>query len=165
MPKLLAATALGLALSLSACGGDDDGEVDANRGCASAPPSSADWHGRAEGARPAGRVEVVPFNSFLESADPEISDSPCNAARVFLHLDRPQGEGTTVDVTVEPESAAEARVTITRDHLPDDSVRAERWTLEFEPGAGDSVRLARGRVAYRCQRGRGHQDFSPRLCV
>jgi hypothetical protein len=165
MAKLLATAALGLLLSLSACGGDDDGDDGTIRACAATTPSSAAWRGNAEADRATGGVEVAPFNRYLEGADPEINRSPCNAARVFLHLDRPQGEGTTVDLAVEPENSAEATVTVTLDHLPDDSVAAERWILEFEPGAGDMVRLVRARVAYRCQQGRGHQDFSTRLCI
>jgi hypothetical protein len=50
------------------------------------------------------------------------------------------------------------------DGLGDDSVRAERWTLEFEPD-GESYLLTSAQWATRCQPGRGHQDFSPDDCV
>ena len=158
---------LGLALTLGGCGQDDDegGDAGVARGCSSAPPDSASWSGNAEADPTSGEVDAAAFNRYLEDAGPPVSTSPCDAARVFLHLDRPQEEGETVDLRVEPEDAPEATVTVTFDNLADDSVAAVRWTLQFEPAEDDSIRLARGRVGQRCQPGRGHQDFSPELCI
>ena len=153
-------------LLCAACGnGDAEEDAGAERACSPDAPSSADWSGTAEADLSTGRVEVGEFNEYLAQADPPVSTSPCDAARVFLHLDRPPPEGGSTDVVVEPEDAAEATVTITEEGLADDSVAARRWTLEFVPAADDRIQLERGTMAFRCQPGRGHQGFSTTLCL
>lgn len=178
--RLRARTTAALALALivaafgvGACGDDDDADDGAAvtddggavvRACSSEPPISEDWTGDPRGGIGIG-ADVADFNDYLASAPAPVSTSPCDAAGVFLHLDRPQDQGASVDVVPEPEESATATVTVTLDDLPDDSVAAQRWTLEFEPAEGDAIRLADATVAYRCQPGRGQQEFAVGLCV
>jgi hypothetical protein len=55
-------------------------------------------------------------------------------------------------------------VTVTLDGLLDDSVRAERWLLVFEPENG-TYNLTSAVRTLRCQPGRGHDDFSAEPCL
>jgi hypothetical protein len=53
---------------------------------------------------------------------------------------------------------------VTLEGLLDDSVRTERWTLEFEPD-GENYVLTQATRSQRCHPGRGHQDFSSDACT
>jgi len=55
-------------------------------------------------------------------------------------------------------------VTVTLDGLADDSIRAERWSLAFEPD-GETYRLTTALREQRCQPNRGHQGFSADDCL
>jgi len=134
--------------------------------CADQVPSSAAWSGDAFDLtdRKTGVIDVAPFNEFRASAGSDVAATPCDAARVLLHLDRPFLDGETVDVAVSADSIDVVGVTVTIGRLADDSIEAVRYQLRFErDDAG--FRLAAGTWAQRCQPGRGHQDFSTELCV
>jgi hypothetical protein len=112
-----------------------------------------------------GTVDVAPFNDYLASASVPVNRSPCDAARVLLHLDRPRQDGETASVDVDPEGAANATVTVTIEGIADDSIAAVRYVLGFEDYGNDAIRLATGSWSQRCQPGRGHEDFTAELCV
>ena len=57
-----------------------------------------------------------------------------------------------------------SQVTLLRDDLQDDSVEAERFVLELEQN-DESWKLVSARWEQRCHAGRGHQLFSPELCI
>jgi hypothetical protein len=167
-PGLLALLfALGLILGFAACGDDDEGAGDGatvQRECSPEPPDG-DWNGRARIDPASGEVDVRGFNAYLESAEPPISTSPCDAVHVFAQGVAGDPGSGEVSVEVEPEGSAEATATVLAEGLADDSIEAQRWTLRFEPGEGDRVRVAEARVEYRCRPGRGHRDFSSELCL
>jgi hypothetical protein len=137
------------------------------RECSSQLPDSSGWTGEIDALIDAttGTVDVAPFNGYLETASVPINRSPCDAARVLLHLDRSSQQGETVSVVVDPEGAANATVTVTIDNLADDSIAAVRYVLRFEDYGNDAIRLAAGSWSQRCQPGRGQQDFATALCV
>jgi D-alanyl-D-alanine carboxypeptidase/Putative peptidoglycan binding domain len=137
------------------------------RECSPQVPDSSGWTGdiNALTDTTTGAVNVAPFNDYLETASVPVNRSPCDAARVLLHLDRPRQEGETVSVVVDPVGAANATVTVTIDNLADDSIAAVRYELRFEDFGNDAIRLAAGSWSQRCQPGRGHQDFLTELCV
>ena len=56
-------------------------------------------------------------------------------------------------------------MTVTLDGLFDDSVRAQRFVLVFQPAKDGSWRLESAVATQRCHAGRGHEDFSAELCV
>lgn len=164
--------ALGLIVGLAACGDDEeqgDGGADdgasVQRECSPEPPSASEWDGRARVNPASGEVDVKGFNAYLESAEPPISTSPCDAAYVFAQGVAGDPGSGEVSVEVEPEGSAEATATVLAEGLADDSIEAQRWTLRFEPGEGDRVRVAEARVEYRCREGRGHRDFTSELCL
>jgi hypothetical protein len=139
-------------------------------GCAEEPAkettgtSGAAWEGP-PAADESGSIPVDTFNAFLETADPRLSRSPIRAAVEFVGLEEPAALTTSV-VQEQPsiEGGDEVIVTVTSDGLPDDSVRAVRYVLEFrQEEAGWRVHAAT--TAQACQPGRGHQDFSPEPCI
>lgn len=164
---LAAITALLAALALGACGDDDEpGGDGVARGCSEELPDSSGWSGNAPIDPATGEVDVEAFNRYLADAEPPVSTSPCDAARVFARVDA-QGdpEQGGVSVEVDPEDSAEATATVVMEGIPDDSIEAQRWTLEFRPAEGDRIELSSGLVEYRCHEGRGQQDFATDLCL
>jgi hypothetical protein len=111
-----------------------------------------------------GSVAVDGFDDYASKVDAEWERSAAMAAAEFLRLDRTSAARTTIAGKASAEGTGPETVTVTLDGLPDDSVRAERWTLVFARG-GDVYRLARAARLQRCQPRRGHQDFSPAACV
>ena len=86
------------------------------------------------------------------------------AAAEFLRLDERRVSRTTIDGKASSEGTGPQTVTVTLDGLADDSVRAERWSLAFEPD-GETYRLTTALREQRCQPNRGHQTFSADDCV
>jgi hypothetical protein len=113
---------------------------------------------------PDGTVAVEGFAAHQDDVDEPWERSATMAAAEFLRLDERTATRTSVEETTGPEGSGPVQVIVTLDGLLDDSVRAERWTLSFEPD-GESYRLTAARWAQRCQPGRGHQDFSPDDCI
>lgn len=144
-----AASLLGaVALVLTGCGGDDGERV-----WAGPPAPGAD-----------GTVAVDGFAAFQAEVDEPWERSAAMAAAEFLRLDERTAQRTTIEGTASAEGSGPQTVVVTLDGLLDDSVRAERWTLGFEPD-GDVFRLTSARRDLRCQPGRGHEDFAPGPCV
>jgi hypothetical protein len=115
---------------------------------------------------PSGDIPVGEFNAYLESAEPPWATSPLRASLEFLRLDEPVALTTSIVMeTHPPEGGEQAEVTVTKEGLADDSIGAIRYGLEFERQADDSWRLLSAVWAQRCQGGRGHQDFTPELCI
>jgi len=147
----VAAFLVAIVLPLTACGsgGGSNG--------------SDDWAGP---PRPddRGRLDVAGFDGYLDS-HPEHATAPIVAATRFLRLDRTSAATTSVVARASAEGSGPTTVTVTLDGLFDDSVRAERFVLEFEQHADGEWRLTSAASARRCQPGRGHQAFRPAPCV
>lgn len=139
MRYVLAATFC--ACVLAGCGGDDD---------SSATPAT--WEGVAELRPRNGALDVEAFRSYLERVDAEFERKPETLVREYLRIE----DGTlTVDGP---------RTTLLRDSLEDDSVRAERWLLDLAR-EGDVWTIVAARWEQRCHEQRGHQEFTPELCI
>ena len=111
-----------------------------------------------------GHVPVERFNRFL-SRHADLARSPVRATIEFVRLKDPTALTTTVRSQASRlENPPEVRVTLTEDGLPDDSIRAVRYVLDFERH-GRRWELESARRTQRCQPGRGHQRFSPKPCV
>lgn len=112
----------------------------------------------------AGFMPVERFNRFL-SRHPDLARSPVRATVEFVRLKDPTALTTTVRAEASRlENPREVRVVLTEDGLPDDSIRAVRYVLEFKR-AGRRWEVESARRTQRCQPGRGHQRFSPDPCV
>jgi hypothetical protein len=136
-----------LMAGLAGCGGGDE----------------ATWAGPPDAAED-GTVAVDEFNAYAEDVDEPWEGSATMAATEFLRLDERTVARTSIEAEASPEGTGPENVVVTLDGLADDSVRAERWTLRFEPD-GEGYRLTSALREQRCQPERGHQGFSPELCV
>lgn len=122
----------------------------------------AGWNGP---PRPdeSGAIVVEDFNRFL-SRHADVARSPVRATIEFVRPKDPRALTTTVRARASQlENPNEVRVTLTEDGLPDDSIRAVRYVLDFRR-SGRKWRLESARRTQRCQPRRGHQRFSARPC-
>ncbi|MBR8829763.1 MAG: hypothetical protein N5P05_001285 [Chroococcopsis gigantea SAG 12.99] len=107
---------------------------------------------------------AVGLKSEIEDSNSLIGPDPESIAlKVF-----PPFKDQSVKETVTSENAANNQkiVFITRTGLKDDSVQAIRYRADFEPYGADlkQWRLIWAGRQYRCQSGRGSQNWSSNLC-
>lgn len=147
----LASFAVIALVALGGCGyGDDD---DAKTTTKVEP---ATWTGPPKPAEN-GTISVEGFNEYAESL-PQARRAPRPLAIEFVRPREPYQVTTKMRI-------GGGTVFVLRDNLEDDSVRAERYELGFGLITGGVWRLFTAKVAYRCQPRRGHQGFSPELCL
>jgi len=161
-----AALALIATLVLVGCGDDAEEETQeptVQRTCSAQHPGISGWDGFAPVDPTTGEIDVSGFNSYLKSAEPPISTSPCDAAYVFAAGIVENGPEVTVNVA--PEGTPDATATIVAEGLEDDSIAAQRWTLQFASANGDRIKVVQANTEYRCQKGRGQRNFSSELCM
>jgi hypothetical protein len=113
-----------------------------------------------------GSIPVEQFNEFLDRARPAFATSALRTAIEFANA----GEGQAATTSVVASEGAEgnsdnASVTITREGLADDSVRAVRYVVVLDRNGDGTWRVRSATRLQRCHEGRGHQDFSPQLCT
>jgi hypothetical protein len=109
-----------------------------------------------------GSVVVDGFAAHQESVDEPWEGSTALAAAKFLALADRLAALKSIQAGSKEDEEGEM-VTVVLDGLPDDAVRAERWTLAFEPST-DGFRLTAASRELRCQTGHGHESFSPEPC-
>jgi hypothetical protein len=148
------------ALLAAGCGYGDDDDDDQS----AAPPTQATPR-VPEPRGGSGSLPVDEFNSFVEQSRPAFATSALRTAIEFANA----GDGTAATTSVValqgPEgNADEASVTVTRDGLADDSVRALRYRIVLERADDRSWRLQSAQRTQRCHEGRGSQEFSTKLC-
>ena len=132
-------------------------------GCSADGGGEDEWAGPPEPAAD-GSVAVDGFADYQDGVDELWERSAELAAAEFLRLEERTAVRTTIAGRSEGEGAGPRGVTVTLDGLLDDSVRAERWLLLFEP-EGEAYALGSAVRTLRCQPGRGHEDFSAEPCV
>jgi hypothetical protein len=152
----LASLALVAVALLAGCGSGDDGDDAASGTVPTTAPTA--WGGPPQPAED-GTISVAGFNEYAQQELPESKRVPRELALEFLQVESPP-----YDVELETRPGG-TTVTVLRDNLEDDSVRAQRYTLEFALVSGGVVNLSSARVDYQCQPNRGHQDFAPELCL
>lgn len=80
-----------------------------------------------------------------------------------------ESEGGSRDVTVDYPQPDQAIVTITQTGVADDSIAAIRYRVELVPTnsapTAKSWKIVWAGSHFKCQQGRGHQDWSTKLCV
>ena len=112
------------------------------------------------GSRPVALGDFAPADDVLERAN--AASTPDLAADAIAR--RYQDDAGRVTVDVLDESSYEATALVTLYDLRDDSVRDERLLLTYTPVGGTWELVDAGRQV-RCQRGRGHQDWSAAFCL
>jgi hypothetical protein len=139
--------------------GDDDDEA------AREPPSTQAAPPVPQPEDGTGSLPVSDFNAFLDRTRPAFATSALRTAIEFANVGEGRAASTSVEVEEGAEgSSGEASVTLTRDGLADDSVRAVRYVVILDRRGDGTWRLRSARRLQRCHQGRGHQDFSPQLC-
>ena len=79
-----------------------------------------------------GNIAVEGFNRFL-SRNADLARSPVRATIEFVRLKDPNALTTRVRAKASQlENPSSVRVTLIEDGLPDDSIRAVRYRLEFK---------------------------------
>jgi hypothetical protein len=112
-----------------------------------------------------GALPVEEFNDFVAQARPAFATSALRTAIEFAHAGDGAAATTSVVAFEGPEgNADEASVTVTRDGLADDSIRALRYRIVLERADDRSWRLQSAQRTQRCHEGRGSQEFSTKLC-
>lgn len=111
-----------------------------------------------------GSIPTEGFADHAADVDEPWERSPALVAAEFLRLDEEDAPETTIAADTGPEGGGPARVTVTLDRLLDDSVQTRRYELELSR-AGEIWHLDSATWSQRCRQGRGHQDFSPELCL
>jgi hypothetical protein len=107
-------------------------------------------------------LPIEEFRAYAESVEEDWERDPDELAREYARP--PEEPGGPESPTVTVSELADQQVTVTLEGLADDSVAAERYVLELEEHDGHWS-LASARWEQRCQPMRGHQEFSPELCV
>jgi hypothetical protein len=158
---LVLITALATAAGGCAGYGDDDDEDEDQ-----ATPPAQTTPRVPQPADATGSVPVERFNEFVDSSRPTFATSALQTAVEFTNA----GEGQAATTSVVASEGAEgnsdnASVTVTREGLADDSVRAVRYVIVLDRDADGMWSVRSARRLQRCHPNRGHQDFSPQLCT
>ena len=158
MTRRVASLLLLLVLA-SGCGYGDDDDDGPPRSQAQAVPRVPDPNDET------GALPVDEFNEFVDEARPAFATSALRTAVEYANAGEGNSALTSVEAREGPEgSSGEATVTVTREGLADDSVRAVRYELLLERTEEGTWRLRSARRLQRCQPERGHQGFSAQLC-
>ncbi|MGH7539941.1 MAG: hypothetical protein ACRELC_02975 [Gemmatimonadota bacterium] len=148
-PAAYAALSLTI-IALAGCDGNGDADAPAWAG----PPDPAED----------GSASFEEFAAYQDDVDERWERAAETAAAEFVRLDESDVARVTIARAASGEGEGPQTVLVTLDGLFDDSVRAERWALLFEP-EGETFTLTDARWAQRCQPGRGHQAFTAEPCA
>jgi hypothetical protein len=161
MPPLRAAVLIAAAVLAGGCGYGDDDDEEPNP-----PPPAPAAPTVPEPDATTGALAVQEFNGFVDRTRPSFATSALRTAIEFTNAGEGQAARTSVVASEGAEgNADEASVTVTRMGLADDSVRAVRYEVTLDRNADGTWRLRTARRVQRCHPNRGHQDFSPELCM
>jgi hypothetical protein len=152
---------IAVALLAGGCGyGDDDEDEPTSPPPAQAAPPVPEPDPRT------GSIPVDEFNGFVEQARPAFATSALRTAIEFANAGQGQAAKTSVTASEGAEgNSDEASVTVTREGLADDSVRAVRYVILLDRNGDGTWSVRSAQRLQRCHQGRGHQDFSPQLCT
>jgi hypothetical protein len=139
--------------------GDDEGGTPEATSTQAAPRAPAPKSG-------SGSLPVADFNAFLERTQPAFATSALRTAIEFANAGHGQAAKTSVIASEGAEgNSDEASVTVTREGVADDSIRAVRYVILLDRNGAGTWSVRSARRLQRCHEGRGHQDFSPQLCT
>ena len=107
---------------------------------------------------------MADFNAYAEEVDEPWERDLASTAAAFVDAGAGDATRTSFESTSRDEGAT-ATATLVLDGLLDDSVRARRYDFELRRRGDRTWELIAATWAQRCRQGRGHQDFSPELCL
>jgi hypothetical protein len=112
---------------------------------------------------PDGSIAIAGFNARLAAENPTWAGSPKRIAQEFLRTDNI--DAATTDTQVKALSPQAAEVVVLANGVRDDSVHAIFFSLFLKHQPDQTWRLTIATWSQQCQPGRGHQNFTPALCV
>ena len=124
-----------------------------------------EWEGLPEPLPADGTLPVDAFNAYAESVDEEWEHDVASTVRQFIQLDGREVPSLSFQATSGPEGGGPTSATLLLDGLLDDSVRARSYDLALTKRPNGTWRIDSASWAQRCQEGRGHQAFTPDLCL
>ena len=131
--------------------------------CAAAPAAGADQPASALDAAVANTKLVAPANYQGASAS---AAAGAPALDIALQITG-SFEGAAQQITQlneGSEAPSATRVTVVRDGLPDDSIRAQRWDILLERAAGGGWTIREVKEAWLCWRGGSQDRFAADPC-
>ena len=126
---------------------------------------SASWDGPPEPLPADGNLPVDAFNAFAESVGEPWERDVAATVDEFVGRDESEAPSVSFQATSGPEGGGSTSASLLLDGLLDDSVRARRYDLTLSRREDGTWRLDSASWAQRCQQGRGHQAFTPALCL
>ena len=169
-------------LLLTACGGDDEATTetitvttattvtltetttDTNQ-TTTALPAPGTWAGLQFPLPEDGSLPVAAFNAYADSVDEPWERELGGVTEEFVGKDARDASSRSFQATTAGENGDTATVSLLADGLFDDSVRSRRFDLTLTRQDDGTWRIDTAQWAQRCQQGRGHQNFSPELCL
>lgn len=118
------------------------------------------WPGTARVDADSGVVTAPGVNDHIDEHQPFWADDP----ELFAYQIK-SSIGPNERVSIEYDGSAAPVIDIVTEGFLDDSVAASRLRITTERGADGLLRFVDGFSTFRCQPGRGHQDFSRELCT
>jgi len=122
------------------------------------------WAGRVEIDLNTGAISAPGFNDFVSTRQ-SVEARTASGAALMLIGDTNDAPETTTQLTEETGADGTATVTVTKSNLPDDSIYAVRYQFELQQMTDTLFRFIAGSWTQQCQHGRGHQEFTPDLCI
>ncbi len=176
LPALLAV------LLAAACGGDDESatetvtittattvtitetttETTATTGTTTSGGTA--WEGLQEPLPEDGTLPVDDFNAYAESVDEPWERDLAGVTNEFLGDAASDAQNRSFQATSAGEGSS-ATASLLLDGLLDDSVRSRKYDFTLSRRQDGTWRIDTAQWSQRCQQGRGHQNFSPALCV
>ena len=125
-----------------------------------APPGT--WTGLPRPLPAGGELPVDAFNAYAESVDEPWERDVRGTVDEYVGFDDVEVANVAYQAT---SNGPLTNATLTLDGLFDDSVRSLRYDLTLGQRQDGTWRIDSAQWAQRCQEGRGHQSFSPELCL
>ena len=172
-------TALLVVLLASGCAGDDESATETvtvttattvtvaatttQTTTEAVPPGR--WSGPPEPLPANGMLPVDAFNAYAESVDEPWERDLAATTYEFVGREESEAPSVSFQASSGPEGDGPTSASLLLDGLLDDSVRARRFDLTLSRRQDGTWRLVSASWAQRCQEGRGHQAFTPALCL
>ncbi len=127
------------------------------------PVAGERWSGKLTIDRATGKISAPGFNDLVDRSSPSWAGAPDTAAAELLGFNGPF-DGRPEIYMLQRTEHDKTVVTATITNLGDDSVAAMRYRVVFTGGRDGPYRFSSGERTFKCQSGRGHQDFDVSTC-
>ncbi len=124
-----------------------------------------EWEGLQQPLPEDGTLPVDEFNAYAESVDEPWERDLAGVTNEFIGAAASDAANRSFQATSAGEGRGSATVSLLLDGLLDDSVRSQRYDLTLSRRPDGTWKIDTAQWSQRCQQGRGHQNFSPELCL